>query len=268
MIILYIIVAIIIAYILSTFCGKPNKGFRKFFGWAYAHRGLHGVGAPENSLEAFRRAKNAGYGVELDIHLLKDGKLAVLHDSSLARMTGKEGRIEDLCSDVLSQYSLLDTNETIPLLTDVLEFLNGEVPVIVELKAQTDNYKQLCAYACEVLDRYDGSYCIESFDPRCIYWFKKNRPDVTRGQLTENYFVTSGSRLPFVLKLPLATQMFNFLTQPDFVAYRFSDRKNFSDFLVRKLWRVPSVTWTIASVDDYNTAVSEGRIPIFENFRP
>ena len=268
MIILYLVVAIVIVYILSTFCGKPSKSFGEFCGWAYAHRGLHGDKAPENSLEAFRRALEAGYGMELDVHLLKDGKLAVLHDSSLVRMTGKEGRVEDLCSDSLSQYSLLDTKETIPLLTDVLDLLNGDVPLIVELKAQTDNYKQLCAKICEVLDQYNGSYCIESFDPRCIYWFRKNRPEVIRGQLTENYFATPGSKLPFVLKLPLVMQMFNFLTQPDFVAYRFSDRKNFSDFLVRKLWHIPSVTWTITSIDDYNTAVSEGRIPIFENFLP
>ena len=55
--------------------------------WDYAHRGLHDkeVGSPENSLAAFKEAVESGYGAELDVHLLKDGNLAVIHDSSLFR---------------------------------------------------------------------------------------------------------------------------------------------------------------------------------------
>jgi len=268
LILLYVTVAILFVYALSTFCGKSNSALHKFRSWAYAHRGLHGDNAPENSLEAFRRAKEAGYGVELDVHLLADGNLAVIHDSSLLRMTGKNGRVEDLKADQLTEYPLSGTDETIPLFTDVLDLFHGSVPLIVELKALSGNYRQLCERVCDVLDHYDGLYCVESFDPRCVYWFRKNRPDVIRGQLTENYFAAQGSKLPVFLKIPLVTQMFNFLTLPDFVAYRFCDRKNFSDFLVRKLWRVPSVAWTLTTMEEYNTAISEERIPIFEKFRP
>ena len=74
---------------------------QKLLCWNYAHRGLHGDGVPENSLEAFRLAKEAGYGVELDIHLLKDGNLAVFHDSKLERITGQAGVIEELTTENL-----------------------------------------------------------------------------------------------------------------------------------------------------------------------
>ena len=268
MIVFYTIAILVFIYILSTCCGVANSGLQKLRGWAYAHRGLHGEGVPENSMEAFRRAKNAGYGMELDIHLLADGKLAVLHDAALARMTGSEGRIEDLRSEELGSFFLNGTQETIPLFQDVLDLVNGEVALIVELKAQLDNYEQLCAKACELLDRYNGVYCIESFDPRCAYWFRKHRPDVIRGQLTENYFLTENCKVPLILRIPLVLQMFNFLTRPDFVAYRYRDRKHFSNFLVQKLWGAASVTWTLTSQEEYDTAVAENRIPIFEGFLP
>lgn len=268
LIILLIVLVIILAYVLSTYCGKANPELKKLRGWAYAHRGLHSDDIPENSMEAFRRAVKAGYGMELDIHLLADGNLAVLHDSSLARMTGVDRCIEDLSADQLSQYSLAGTDETIPLFTDVLNLVNGKVPLIVELKAQLNNYEQLCLKACEVLEQYNGVYCIESFDPRCIYWFRKHRPDMIRGQLTENFFSTPNSKVPLILKIPLVLQMFNFLTQPDFVAYRYCDRKNISDFLVRKLWGAPSVVWTLTSKEEFDAATAEDRIPIFEGFFP
>ncbi len=266
--ILLIIVSVVVIYILCLFCGRKNPNVEKLRSWAYTHRGLYGDGAPENSLEAFRRAKTAGYGVELDVHLLTDGNLAVIHDSQLLRMTGVDGKIEDLTAEQLSGYCLADTSETIPLFSEVLDLFAGEVPLIIELKSQLNNYAQLCQKVCDLLDHYNGTYCVESFDPRCVFWFRKNRPDIIRGQLTQNYFSIPNSKVPFLLKAALTNQVFNFLTCPDFVAYRYKDRKNLSDLLVRKLWKVPSVAWTVTNKDDFDIAISENRIPIFEGFRP
>lgn len=256
-----------ILYVLSTTGRSGHPDLYKLRGWAYAHRGLHGNGVPENSMEAFQRAKEAGYGIELDIHLLKDGNLAVIHDSLLVRTTGAEGRIEDLKTDELKKYNLEDTEETIPLFQDVLTLYAGEAPIIVELK-EHKNYADLCAAACKMLDGYEGVYCLESFDPRCIYWLRKNRPDLIRGQLTENYFRGSKAKLPWYFKFVLRHQMLNFLTRPDFVAYRFNDRKTISNTLCRKLWGMQGVTWTIKTIEEYNTAVAEGWLPIFESFNP
>jgi glycerophosphoryl diester phosphodiesterase len=237
--------------------------------WSYAHRGLHGGdGVPENSMEAFQRAKEAGYGVELDVHLLADGKLAVIHDSLLKRTTGAAGYVEDLTAAELSDYHLDGTQQTIPEFQAVLDLFSGQAPLIVELKCVRNNYAALCETVCNVLDGYDGLYCLESFDPRCIYWLRKHRPDLIRGQLTENYFASHTSKLPCFLKFVLKHQMLNFLTRPDFIAYKYSDRKTFSNILCRRLWKLQGVTWTVTNQEQYDTAVSEGWIPIFENFLP
>lgn len=240
----------------------------KLVGWKYAHRGLHGQGVPENSILAFRKAREQGYGVELDVHLLADGNLAVIHDSDLIRTTGRTGTVEELTTDQLNAYFLENTMQTIPSLDQVLRIFEGHVPLIVELKAVGKNYSVLCKKTCELLDEYQGVFCLESFDPRCVYWLRKNRPDLIRGQLTENFFKSKTSKLPWILKFLLTNQVLNFLTRPDFVAYKFHDRKNLSDFLVRKLWKTPSVTWTLLNKREFDTAAKEERIPIFENFMP
>ena len=263
-----IVLLLFILYILSTRCRKGHEGLTNLRGWSFAHRGLHGNGVPENSLRAFAKAVAAGYGSELDVHLLSDGQLAVIHDSSLKRTTGCVGRIEDLTAEKLPEYRLEGTDETIPLLTQVLDIYAGKAPLIVELKPVDGNVEALCTKICEVLDGYNGAYCVESFDPRCVYWFTKNRPDIVRGQLTENFFKSPSSKLPVIIKFIMKTQMCNFLTRPDFVAYRFRDRKNFSNFLCRKLWGAQGVTWTLRTIQEYNAALEEDWIPIFENFCP
>ena len=266
-IVLFALLLVAVLYVLSTKGRSGHPGLPALRGWSYAHRGLHSTDAPENSMEAFRRAKRAGYGIELDIHLMKDGQLAVIHDSLLARTTGAPGRIEDLTVADLCKYKLEGTQETIPLFKDVLALYAGEAPIIVELKEQS-NYESLCNAACELLDRYSGPYCLESFDPRCIYWLRKNRPDLIRGQLTENYFRKSKAKLPWFLKFALRHQMLNFLTDPDFVAYRYADRKTVSNMLCRKLWKMQGITWTIKTREEFDTAVAEDWIPIFESFEP
>lgn len=268
LILLVIILALFILFVLSLMGRSNHKGFESLEGWAYAHRGLYGNGIPENSMKAFRKAKDAGYGSELDVHLMKDGNLAVIHDASLMRVAGTNVLIEDLTAQDLPRYYLEGTLETIPLFRDVLELYNAEAPLIVELKCERNNYKELCKAACDMLDGYEGVYCLESFDPRCVRWLRKNRPDLIRGQLSENYFASATCMLPFVLKLALSFHLLNFLTLPDFISYRYKDRKGFANFLCRRVWKIKGVTWTIQNSSEYESAVSEGWIPIFEKFHP
>ena len=263
-------IAIVILLLVFLFLIKGRTGHKDLpalRGWYYAHRGLHSEGVPENSMAAFRAAKDSGYGIELDIHLLKDGNLAVIHDHSLKRTAGVDVPVEDLTSQDLDKYTLEGTEEKIPLFSQVLELYRGEAPLIVELKATTRNHSALCEAACNMLESYNGPYCLESFDPRCIAWLRKHRPHLIRGQLTENFF-RSNSKLPAIVKFAMKYNLLHVATRPDFVAYRFTDRKNISNFLCRKLWRVQGVTWTLRTKEDFDTAVAEGWIPIFENFKP
>lgn len=262
------LIVLIILFLFTLRCRSAHPGMEALKGWAYAHRGLHGNGVPENSMAAFKAALDGGYGIELDIHLLKDGNLAVIHDSLLNRTTGQPGRIEDLTTEQLKDYRLEGTEETIPEFMDVLTLYNGKAPLIVELKPADNNHAALTEAACRMLESYKGTYCLESFDPRCIAWLKKNRPQIIRGQLTENYF-KSRSDLPDYLKFLLKHNMTNFLTVPDFVAYRYADRKDtVTNDICRKLWKAQGVSWTLKTPDEYRVAVDEGWLPIFEGFRP
>ena len=262
-----ILLLLSVLYVLSIMGRRNHPELPKLQGIFYAHRGLHDETRPENSMAAFRAAKKAGYGIELDVHLLSDGTLAIMHDSSLKRTTGAEGRIEDLTVEQLSQYYLDGTLETIPTLEQVLQLYNGEIPMIVELKVADGNYAALAEAVCNMLDQYPGTYALESFDPRCVQWLKKNRPDRMRGQLNQ-HFKSGEAPFPWILRFLMSQQVFNFLTMPDFVAYRCTDRHNLGNFLVRKLWKIQGVTWTLKTPEEFQKATEEGWLPIFENFMP
>ncbi|MBR6650079.1 MAG: glycerophosphodiester phosphodiesterase [Clostridia bacterium] len=267
-IIVAVLIVLILLYLLSLRGRRNHPKLSKLRKWAYAHRGLHNKPQiPENSMHAFYLALQKGYGIELDVHLLRDGEIAVIHDSTLERTTGRKGKIEHLTSADLARYNLEGTDETIPLFRDVLAMFDGKAPIIVELKTAGGNASKLCEAVFRLLDNYKGLYCVESFDPRCLIWLKKHRPKVCRGQLAQNFFKSTsgmGKIVDFVLTFLLE----NFLTRPDFIAYKFSDRKNISNVLCRKLWKIQGVSWTLRSKAVYHEALGEGLIPIFEKFEP
>lgn len=263
-----IVIIFVFAFVLAMRGRTGHPDINKFYQYSYAHRGAHGNGVPENSMKAFSIAKNKGYGVELDVHLLADGELAVIHDSSLTRTTGQNKTIEDQTREQLAECYLEGTDQKIPLLAEVLDLFEGQVPLIVELKSKGDNYAVLCEKVCDLLKGYSGLYCIESFDPRCVIWLKKNRPHIVRGQLAENYFRSRNSKLPWVIKLVMTNHLLNFLSKPDFIACKFTDRQNFANWICRKVWGIAGVSWTIDSNEMYSSVTQEGWIPVFEGFEP
>ena len=268
MIAVFIILLFLAALYLGSVGGrKGHPGLKNLQGWSYAHRGLHSAGVPENSMAAFRAALEHSYGIEFDLHLLKDGNIAVIHDASLKRTTGADGYIEDLTTEDLQNYHLEGTSETIPTFRQLLDRYDGKAPLIVELKPERGNHAALAEAACKMLETYPGPYCIESFDPRCVYWLKKNRPYIIRGQLAENFF-RSDTVLSVPVKFILSNSLSHFLTVPDFTAYKFADRKNISTWICRKLYGVQGVSWTLRTKEEYDIAVKEGWLPIFENFIP
>jgi glycerophosphoryl diester phosphodiesterase len=245
-----------------------KKWIKEFDKHLFAHRGYHkGKEIPENSLAAFARAKEAGFGSELDVHLLKDGELAVLHDSELERMTGRKGLIEELTRKELKDYRLGESEETIPTLREVLDLYDGAFPLIIELKVYQHNAKKLCEKVCALLEGYQGVYCIESFHPQVLLWLKKHKPGIIRGQLSQD-FVKSREELPMPLAF-LATHMLeNLITKPDFVAYKYEDRQSFGNrFAVKSIGR-RAAFWTIRSKKELEDCRRQEIWPIFENFEP
>lgn len=185
-----------------------------------AHRGLHTAdkSIPENSLPAFERAASAGYGIELDVQLSRDGEVVVFHDDTLDRVCGVHSRVDEKTLSELQQLHLCGSDCTVPLFTDVLQVIRGRGPLLVELKTGRHN-KELCQKTYDILKQYQGAVCIESFDPTIVMWFRFHAPELMRGQLSMRpaEYTEESYR---ILKYPLGNVLFNVLARPHFIAYK------------------------------------------------
>ncbi len=229
----------------------------------YAHRGLHKLdkSVPENSLSAFREAAEAGYGVELDVHLSKDEEVMVFHDDTLDRMCGVPGNIEEKTCWQLKQLRLAGTEETIPTLKEAFDAIDGRVPVILELKSGSNN-RLLCEKTLALMDDYHGQVCIESFDPLIVRWFHTNAPDILRGQLScEPGRFSEDTKKPVAFLL--GNLLTNFLSRPQFIAYGIGGKKPLTVRICEALGAM-RVAWTSHDMEQErkNDAV------IFEFYRP
>lgn len=258
-------------YPLSLRCRRDHPAWERLSRFRYAHRGLHDKanGIPENSLAAFRRAVEHGFGAELDVHLTADGRLAVIHDASLLRTAGVDVPVWALTAGELEGYRLEGTDEPIPLLDDVLPLFAGRTGLIVELKVDGGNTDALCAAACALLDRYpELDYCIESFHPQAVRWLAKHRPDICRGQLSQHFTGSDRTGMGPLADFAMTHLLSGFLTVPDFIAYDHSDRSTPSLALARRLWQVREVSWTVRSPQAMEACEADGRLVIFEHFVP
>lgn len=204
--------------------GRPSEAQRAMLqGRCLAHRGLHTPDRkiPENSLAAFAAAAAAGYGVELDVQLSRDGQVVVFHDDTLDRVTGAPGRVDAYSYDQLRQLRLCGTEEGIPLFEEALGLLAAYPemgPLLVELKTGPRN-DELCRKTLALLRRYPGAYCIESFDPRIVAWFCRNAPDVLRGQLAQPCAGFRQGGMAAARAWALSRCLGNFLARPQFIAW-------------------------------------------------
>ena len=269
-----VVIALAAVFLLWLWAMKPRRRQRQmelFRQYRYAHRGLHNIDrkVPENSILAFRYAIAGGFGAELDVHLTKDKRLVVIHDSFLDRLCGVHQRVEEHTLEELRQLTLQGTKEKIPLLEEVLPLFEGKTPLIIELKVERGNYRELCEGTCRLLGTYRGDFCIESFDPRVLRWLRYNEPFILRGQLAENY--TKSGAAPgygFPARLAMTLLLPNFLTRPDFIAFRYEDRGILPVRLCCGLLKAQEASWTIRSQGELETAEQAGSLVIFEGFLP
>ena len=270
-----LIAAAIILCLVLLWCLLPRPrrgqpGWDAFAAARFAHRGLHDLdaAAPENSLAAFRRAAERGLGAELDVHLLADGGLAVVHDSSLKRVCGLDREIEDLRREDLAACRLQGTGETIPLLSDVLDIFAGGPPLIIELKVARGNAAALTDAVMDQLRDWEGTYCLESFHPAALLRLKRRYPQVLRGQLSQDFLRRREGGLPLLARAAMTYLLTSALTRPDFIAYRWEDRGNVSLRLMRRLYGVHEAAWTVRDRDTLLRLEGEGAVCIFEGFIP
>lgn len=270
-IVIWAVVAVLIVAALYLLLIMPrtasDKVTKPFLEWLYAHRGLHenGTDAPENSLKAFAKAVEAGFGMELDVQLSKDKVPVVFHDYTLKRMCGAEGKISDYTYDQLKTFSLAGSKERIPKLKEVLELVNGRMPLIVELKIERTDIS-VCREADKLLRDYKGMYCIESFNPLALRWYRRKRKDVVRGQLSDA-FHKEGEKKRFITFI-LQHLMLNCLGKPDFIAYNHKYPKGLSRKLCRGMFKNTAAAWTIKSEEELAAAKKHFDLFIFDSFVP
>ncbi len=227
----------------------------------YAHRGLHGGTVPENALSAFARAAEAGYGIELDVQLSRDGEVMVFHDYTLVRMTGDERHLAELTAAELGELHLAGTSEPIPTFADVLRLVDGRVPLLVELKGENLD-TSLCQRVAELLADYKGAYCIESFNPLLLRAMKKALPSAYIGLLYTNVVRDKQKASP--LHLLLTAMALNCLCRPHFIAYNQLDRESLPVRLTTRHFGAPRFVWTVRKREDLERAHALGEWGIFE----
>ena len=266
------VLALLAIYLLALLprLRRPVRQLDRLRRFRYAHRGLHGKNVPENSLAAFRLAVRVGLGVELDVRLTRDRQLVVIHDSDLRRLCGVEGKVEKSTWEELQTLRLQGTEERIPLLDEVLPLLSERVPAIIEVKTDRGNARSLCRLLCKRLESYRGLFCLESFDPRVLRWLRRNEPFLVRGQLAQGARRHGKEdKTPLPVRWVGGTLLANFYGKPDFVAYRYQDRRHkLGLWICRRLYGLPEISWTVASQAELEEAEAADCTAIFEGFLP
>ena len=228
-----------------------------------AHRGLHDEVSPENSLSAFKKVVEKGYAIETDVQMTADGILLVFHDEILDRMTDGKGLISQKNFNEICNYTLKNSEEKIPLLSEVLSLVGGKVPLLIEIKSHKNigpEEEKIKA----MLEKYDGQYAFQSFNPFIVKWFKDNMPDVKSGVLSSFF---KDVKLSVFQKIILKNLWLNKLAKPDFVSYNVDDAANFKK-LSKIKGTLPILFWTVRSTEQMRLVSEKCDNIIFEDFLP
>ncbi|MDD2592315.1 MAG: glycerophosphodiester phosphodiesterase family protein [Erysipelotrichaceae bacterium] len=263
----HFIIIILIIFLIYLFLIMPryktSPTWVRLSNYHYAHRGFHDHNAPENTIAAFQLAIDHNYGFELDIQRTKDNELVVFHDFDLKRACNIDKKIADIDHDQLKELTIFDSDHHIPLFDDVLRLVHGQVPLIIEIKLP-NNDTTTCELAAKMLDQYPGDFCIESFNPLAVKWFKINRPEWIRGQLAADF--SKDDTKSFALSFILENLLLNVVTRPDFVAFDVNELYMLSINIFHKILKGKTVLWTIRDKETFNRYQDKYDLFIFENF--
>ena len=236
-----------------------------------AHRGYfdNEGPAPENSLPAFQATIDHGYCIEIDTQITADGTAVVLHDKSLLRTSGVDRNVEDMTDAELAECRLFDTDEKVPTFAEVLDLIDGQVPLLVEIKGEAgDDVASISAATYEQLKTYDGIYVVQSFNPFALQWFKDNAPDVPRGLLSKD-FIADPEGQSLVNRIALTPMLTNVLARPNFISYELKSSNQLTFQAMKNLTDLPCLAWTMKSQEELDAARAAGFDGfIFDSFEP
>lgn len=231
-----------------------------------AHRGLHTKDKkiPENSMTAITLAVENDYGIEIDVNVLKDGTVVVFHDHDLKRLVGRDELLADLNYEDIKDFTILGTEEKIPTLSEVLNKVDGKVPLLIELKP-LGNKSLLCEKFFETIKNYKGDYGIHSFSPWIVNWFRRKHPEIIRGHITE--FFKSNKKMKRLSKYLMGSLFFNRFIKPDFINYGLHDLPNkYCDKAYKKGMCI--IAYASQSQEQFDFAKEHYDNSVFEYFIP
>ena len=259
-----VICIIVVLLGITVFLKMPGPSTRAqlepFMKQPIAHRGYfdNDSAAPENSLAAFQRAIDHGYAIELDTQLSADGTVVVLHDKSLLRSSGVDRNVQDMTDAELASCTLFNSSEKVPTFAEALKLINGQVPLLVEIKGEAgDDVAAISKATAELLDKYDGVYVVQSFNPFALQWFKENRPSVPRGLLSKD-FIADGEGQSVVNRAALTSMLTNVAARPNFISYELKSDGQLTFEAMQQLSDLPCFAWTLKSQEELDKAKAAG----------
>lgn len=235
-----------------------------------AHRGLHdaAAGAIENSETAIRAAIDAGYAIEVDVQQTADDDAVVFHDFTLNRLTDETGTVIDRDRATLEKIRLKDSTDSIMSLSTLLDIVDGQVPLIIEMKSAETGDMTLAHVVAQAAESYDGPLAAMSFDPLLVDALRKARPYFPRGFISSAYRSEIAAILPFFTRLKRRYLLDITTCSPHFIAYDSRALPSAAPWIARRVFNLPVLTWTVSSAAEQARIAPYVDQIIFENFRP
>jgi glycerophosphoryl diester phosphodiesterase len=238
-----------------------------------AHRGLHNLAkaVPENSRTAFSEAIDAGYGIELDLQLSRDGVPMVFHDYALTRMTDQSGPLAQRTASELGGIALKGGKEGIPSLREVLELTAGRAPLLLEIKDQDGalgpDTGGLEAATCAALQGYTGPVAVMSFNPHTMARCAEYAPGIPRGLVTgpfpkQKWLMVPESRLRELVPIPDYSRV-----GASFISHAVTDLAS-PHVAAIKAGGGDVLCWTVRSIEQERNARAIAQNITFEGYQP
>jgi glycerophosphoryl diester phosphodiesterase len=235
-----------------------------------AHRGYHDVtaGRIENTLPAAEAAVAHRFAIECDLQRTADDEVVVFHDDTLDRMTDLSGPIEARTLAELRAARFKEGDATIPTLSDLLDLVDGRVPLIIELKSRFTGDRRLEAATATILGGYSGAAAVMSFDPASMIAMRRLAPNLPRGMLGDGFATRDWPMIPLPARIANAMYAMAPAVMPTFISHGVHALPSSAPLALRHFFRLPLITWTVRTPEDRATAAAWADQITFEGFDP
>lgn len=224
-----------------------------------AHRGFHDMNRSvwENTLSAFGQAIERGYAIECDVHLTLDGEVVVFHDNDLKRLTGDDGFVWQRTLAEMAALRIGGTADHPPSLAEMLAFVRGRVPLVIEIKGIAGHDTGLVEKVADALRGYGGNAAVMSFDHWIIRALPTHLPDRPAG-------LTAYGTLERDIEAHFAMLAHGV----SFVSYDITALSNPFTRFVRDRLSMPVISWTVRDRKAMAASAAFGSQITFEGFVP